>query len=103
MLSHQAGLHCALPEVISPTPGKAEVVGLCDWEDMMKHILSAAPESEGAQKETNFHYWTYGWLLGGFSKAIFNRTLDDYLMTDISTKLSVEGEIYMVLGKIKGF
>ena len=59
MLNHTAGLQNALSSDL-----KSEPLLMCNWDDTLKKLASATPESPPGAKQV-YHALTFGWLCGG--------------------------------------
>ncbi|GKB91849.1 beta-lactamase-related protein [Tanacetum coccineum] len=94
VLNHTSGLQNALASLVQDNP-----MVLCDWDECLKRIAMAAPETEPG-KEQVYHYLSYGWLCGGIiehaSKSVESRlatltldTNDINKLTDVSSPTSI--------------
>ncbi|PWA59218.1 protein kinase-like domain, Beta-lactamase/transpeptidase-like protein [Artemisia annua] len=86
VLNHTSGLQNALAHHVQDNP-----MVLCDWDECLKRIAMAAPETEPG-KEQVYHYLSYGWLCGGIiehaSKNKFQDILKEALVVGCVTGLN---------------
>lgn len=59
VLNHTAGLQNALSGDF-----KSDPLLMCNWDDTLKKLAAATPESEPGVKQV-YHAFTFGWLCGG--------------------------------------
>lgn len=88
-LTHQAGLANAFP-------ANASIETLTDWNHMKQFI--SGPEafpSHVPGEETNYHYLTFAWILGGFIEEVTGDSYENYLMKHLIAPLGLENEIHM--------
>lgn len=91
VLNHQAGLANAFPE-------NATVERLLDWEENLSFLRDAEPAYKPGEKE-QYHYLTFGYLVGGILEQISGTTFKDLVEEWIAKPLDLSGEIYVGLPK----
>lgn len=64
VLNHTSGMQNALGSLVQDNP-----IVLCDWDECLKRIAMAAPETEPGQQQL-YHYLSYGWLCGGIIQVL---------------------------------
>ncbi|KAK9079912.1 hypothetical protein SSX86_001586 [Deinandra increscens subsp. villosa] len=96
VLNHTSGLQNALASTVQDNP-----MVLCDWDECLKRIAMAAPETEPGQQQL-YHYLSYGWLCGGIIQHASKRKFQDILEEALIHPLNIEGELYIGIppGKI---
>ena len=88
-LTHQAGLANAFP-------ANASIETLTDWTHMKQFI--SGPEAIPSHRpgvETNYHYLTFAWILGGFIEEVTGDSYESYLTEHLIAPLGLEDEIHM--------
>nr|XP_043629094.1 beta-lactamase domain-containing protein 2-like [Erigeron canadensis] len=90
ILNHTAGLHNALAGISEEDDPKL----FCDFEQCLKHIVEAAPETQPGQVEL-YHYLSYGWLCGGIIQKASGKKFQEILEEAFVRPLNVEGEFYI--------
>nr|GEV94642.1 beta-lactamase-related protein [Tanacetum cinerariifolium] len=89
VLNHTSGLQNALASLVQDNP-----MVLCDWDECLKRIATAAPETEPG-KEQVYHYLSYGWLCGGIIEHASKSKFQDILEEALVHPLNIEGELYV--------
>lgn len=89
VLNHTSGLQNALASCVQDNP-----MVLCDWDECLKQIAMAAPETEPG-KEQVYHYLSYGWLCGGIIERASKNKFHDILEEALVHPLNIEGELYV--------
>ncbi|XP_076937703.1 uncharacterized protein LOC143605474 [Bidens hawaiensis] len=89
ILNHTAGLHNALAGIAEEDP-----MLYCDWEECLKRIAMAAPETEPGREQL-YHHLSYGWLCGGIIEHASGKKFQDILEEAFVRPLNVEGELYI--------
>ncbi|GMH32993.1 hypothetical protein BSKO_00827 [Bryopsis sp. KO-2023] len=87
VLNHQAGLADAMPE-------NAVLGDLLHWENMVNAVGTSKPSHPpGAKHE--YHYLTYGWLLGGVVQGATGKTIAEVMREEIVEPLGLQDELYL--------
>ncbi|KAK1435996.1 hypothetical protein QVD17_01770 [Tagetes erecta] len=89
VLNHTSGLQNALSSIVQDNP-----MVLCDWDECVKRIAMAAPETEPGRQQ-QYHYLSYGWLCGGIIQHASKRKFQDILEEALVHPLNIEGELYI--------
>ncbi|KAL8244680.1 hypothetical protein R6Q59_010938 [Mikania micrantha] len=89
VLNHTSGLQNALSSTMQDNP-----MVLCDWEECLKRIAMAAPETEPGQQQ-QYHYLSYGWLCGGIIQHASKKKFQDILEEALVHPLNIDGELYI--------
>lgn len=91
VLNHQAGLANAFPE-------NATVERLLNWDENLNFLRDSKPEYKPGEKE-QYHYLTFGYLVGGILEQITGQVFKDLVEEWIAKPLDLSGEIYVALPK----
>lgn len=86
-LNHEAGLADALPD-------NATLGEFLEWDSMVDFVGSFNPSHAPGEK-SEYHYLTYGWLLGGIVKGVTGMDMPDFMGKEISGILSLADELYL--------
>ncbi|KAI3687292.1 hypothetical protein L1987_80986 [Smallanthus sonchifolius] len=89
VLNHTSGLQNALSSIVQDNP-----MVLCDWDECLKRVAMAAPETEPGQQQL-YHYLSYGWLCGGIIQHASKMKFQDILEEALVHPLNIEGELYI--------
>ncbi|XP_071700403.1 uncharacterized protein [Rutidosis leptorrhynchoides] len=89
VLNHTAGMQNALASSVQDNP-----MVLCDWDECLKRIAMAAPETEPGQHQI-YHYLSYGWLCGGIIEHASKKKFQDILEKAFIKPLKIQGELYI--------
>eukprot|EP00210_Caulerpa_lentillifera_P007134 g6826.t1 len=91
VLNHQAGLANAFPE-------NATVERLLDWNENLNFLKDAKPDSKPGENQ-NYHYLTFGYLVGGILEQITGKSFKELVTEWIEKPLDLAEEIYVGLPK----
>ena len=88
-LSHQAGLADAFPK-------GASIDVLIDWDQMKNFIASSeALPSHPPGDETNYHYLSFAWIIGGLIEAVTKEPYERYLEKYVIDPSGVRDDMFM--------
>lgn len=81
LISHRAGLQDAATQEIALDP-----FIMRDWNKMIKLMEDAEPHPEPG-KETRYHYFSFGWLVGGLVEKVAKKPVMDFINERIFSQL----------------
>jgi len=91
VLNHQAGLAGVLPDI-------ATLDEILDWDNMLSFLKSATPAHVPGERE-EYHYLTFGYLIGGILNGMTGKTIDELVTEWIVKPLQLKDQLSIGLSK----
>lgn len=91
VLNHQAGLAGALPDI-------ATLDDILEWHKMITFLQSAEPVHAPGEKE-EYHYLTFGYLVGGILNGMTGKPIADLVTERIAKPLKLTDELSIGLSE----
>jgi len=91
VLNHQAGLAGVLPDI-------ATIDEILDWNNMITFLQSATPAHAPGEKE-EYHYLTFGYLVGGILNGMTGKSVDELVTEWIVEPLKLKDNLLIGLPK----
>ena len=89
VLNHRAGLAGALPDI-------ATLDEILDWTQMLSFLQKSPPAHAPGEKE-EYHYLTFGYLVGGILEGMTGKSIDTLLTEWITEPLDLGDELHIGL------